>query len=131
MLLRRLAPLALGLCASCQVIRQSGVTLASEPPGARIFVDDQDSGFVTPCNLGLSRDEQTLELRLEGYRSVARHISPDTRTWGILWNECFLSFQTWRFPLWLSWVDGLMPFKIERAYSPGRIFVRLRRAEEE
>ncbi len=119
-----LAPLA-----ACQIIREPGVTLASTPPGARINVDGRDSGFVTPCAIELSRDDHKIEFALDGYRKEERNITSGGRIYTILWHEMYLNSATWRFPMWLNYVDGLTPVKIERGTSPARIFVRLQRAQ--
>ena len=46
----------------------------------------------------------------------------------IYYDEAFVSYNTWRFPVWLNYEDGIFPFKVDRTYSPTRIFVRMRLA---
>jgi hypothetical protein len=127
---RILLALSLPLSA-CQVIRHPGVVLDSEPPGARVVISGKDSGFVTPCAIELPRKRQRVEILLDGYKPVVRQIDPEQREWLILWDESYHTNKVWRFPLWLNFVDLFGPLKIERAYSPGRVFVRLRRSEAE
>lgn len=117
--------------AGCQFVPNKGVEFASEPPGARIYVDGQDSGFVTPACLGIDDNDHTVEMELAGYRTETRLLTDGGYTYLIYWNEAYLSYNTWRFPLWLNWQDGLLPWKIVDASSPGRIFVRMRRAQED
>lgn len=121
----------LATLASCQIVRTPGVQIATSPPGARVLVDGRDSGFVTPCVLDLDREPQSLKLELEGYQAIERRVDERGEHWVIQWREMYLNQKVWRFPLWLNYVDGLTPWKIERGYSPERIFVRLRRAREE
>lgn len=125
-----LAALLLPL-AACQFVPEKGIEVSSAPPGARIYVDGRDSGFVTPCVLGVDDDPHRVELELDGYRRETRLLTTGGQTYLIYWNEAFLTYDTWRFPLWLNWLDGLFPLKLVDASSPSRIFVRLRRAQEE
>lgn len=120
---------ALAGLASCEVVRNPGVALSTSPPGARVAVDGRDSGYLTPCVLELDRDDHQLDFELAGYRPESRLVTPGGEIYVILWQEMFLNWQVWRFPLWLNYVDGLGPIKVDRGSSPGRIFVRLRRAE--
>ena len=50
------------------------VGVASEPPGAAIFVDGDDSGRVTPAELERAPGRVSIELRLEGYEPLAREV---------------------------------------------------------
>lgn len=122
--------LVLALLASCQIVQRPGVALSTSPPGARVSVDGRDSGYLTPCVLDIDRDDHQLKFELEGYQPVDRLVTAGGRVYVILWSEMFLNWQVWRFPLWLNYVDGLAPVKVDRGSSPGRIFVRLRRAEQ-
>jgi len=64
-----LLPLFLA-CGGCRLfgMGDAQVSFFSEPPGARVIVDKQDTGFVTPCRITLaSRDEHRVELELAGY----------------------------------------------------------------
>jgi hypothetical protein len=36
-----------------------GTAFASEPPGARVEIDGQDSGWVTPCMIALDVERTT------------------------------------------------------------------------
>ena len=98
---------------------------ASDPPGARVWVDGEDSGFVTPCNMGLSREDHQIDLLLPGYQAASIKIGPRGERWLIHWSEAYISWNTWRFPLFLNYEDGLAPIKLSRGHSPQRIHVPL------
>jgi hypothetical protein len=117
------------LLAGCQIVdRPAGISLSSDPPGARVFVDKKDSGFCTPCLLGLEDDE---DLRIDfvypGYRKATRFLTPDKQVYAILWEEMYVNPATWHFPLWLNVTDFFMPIKYDKTLAPGRVFVRMER----
>lgn len=122
-----LASFALASCVELQ--RTPGVMFASSPPGARVMVDGRDSGFVTPCHIDLSRSKHHVDIVLEGYRPASVLIEPGGQTYLVTWDEAWIYPNTWRFPLWLNARDGLFPVKIERSYSPARIWAPLRLAD--
>jgi hypothetical protein len=47
------------------------VSIASEPPGASVFIDGQDSGRTTPVAVILKKGSHTLNLRKAGYLQAA------------------------------------------------------------
>jgi hypothetical protein len=120
------------LCGGCSLFDHSTkVTLASDPPGARVMIDHHDSGFVTPCVLELDPDDKaTMELELPGYETAQRELVPERNMDVILWRDMYLRAGVWRWPLWLNMRDMFEPFKIDKRYSPSRIFVRLERTAD-
>jgi hypothetical protein len=105
------------------------VSFFSEPPGARVIVDHQDTGFVTPCRLSLqARDDHRVELELAGYSTARLDLDPNMDTDVIFWRDMALNLGQWYFPLWLNFQDSIHPFKIHANLHPGRVFVRLDRA---
>jgi len=130
---RLLAPLlALALGSSCLELQRSpGVLLATEPPGARIVVDGEDSGFVTPCNLGLSRERHRIELVLPGYQTARVQVDKGGQTQLVYWREAYVNSNTWNFPTWLNYEDGFAPVKLGLGFEPSRIHVPLRLASVE
>jgi hypothetical protein len=120
------------LFAACQAThRQPGVSISSEPPGATVVLDGVDTGFVTPCDIAISREKHEIKIELEGYETAVRHLEGATRRDIIYYDEANAGMKTWRFPLWLNYEDGIFPWKRELSYSPARIFVRLRLATED
>lgn len=123
------AALAL-LASSCAQTRVPGLVLASDPPGARVFVDGVDSGQLTPCYLDVERDEHRVEFRLDGYETATRLLEDEHRTYLVPFHEATIGPQTWRFPLWLQFHRFFLPVRRDVYFSPTRIFVRLRIAGE-
>jgi hypothetical protein len=125
------AAFALG-CVSCVELRRTpGVMFATSPPGARVMVDGVDSGFVTPCHVDLSRERHDVDMVLEGYKPVSVAIDSGGQTTLVFWDEAWIYPNTWRFPLWLNARDGFFPVKVERGYSPARIYAPLKLAESQ
>lgn len=124
------ASLALACLVACRLFpKANGVTLASDPPGARILVDGKDTGFVTPCALALDVSEDyRIDFEHPGYITASRYITSDHRVYVIYWREMYVSSNTWLFPLWLNFADFFVPMKYERGAAPGRLYVRLERA---
>ncbi len=126
------AVLAIGpiLGTSCRAVSPPGVTLASQPPGARVVVDGYDSGFVTPCTLDLDASSlRQVRFELPGHRSEVRLLTHETSNWYVPWADGDVGIKTWRFPLWLSIGDLLVPIERRSGKLPTKVFVRLRPAE--
>ena len=126
-----IAALLLGTGCHAVGLTRTAVSFATDPPGAKVFVDRQDSGFVTPCRLTLpSGDTHKIEIAMAGYEPVKLNVEHGPHANVVLWRDMSVGPQTWRFPLWLNLEDFFEPFKIRRYYSPGHVFVRLERAGE-
>lgn len=126
-----LALCALLALASCRA-RQVPITLASEPPGAEVWIDGRDAGFSTPCRIALDRKrDHDVELRLPGYRSAKRRLVPNGEREAIFWSEMSAGYQTWSFPLFLNIHDFFAPVPRHYPLVPGRVFVRLQREADE
>jgi len=121
-----LALLAL-LASGCQIThRVPGVVIATDPPGARVLVDGKDSGFVTPCNLGLSRKPADIDLVLPGYQVARVSVEPDSHSYSMRYIDMYSDYHAWPFPMWLNFNDFVFPFKKEQWLSPARIHVPMR-----
>lgn len=126
-LLALLAALALSSCVTLH--QEAGVSISSDPPGALIFVNGHDTGFVTPAMLDLGHDRARIDLVKEGYQTATRRVSADAKWDMTYWKEMEVGpDETWRFPMWVDYPDFLGLFRRHRVYVPGRIFVRLRLA---
>lgn len=116
--------LALASCRSSRV----PVTLASDPPGAEVWIDGRETGFATPCRISLERSrDHELELRLPGHRPATRLLVRDGERQAVYWREMSVGTKAWRFPLFLNIHDFFAPAPLHHPLVPGRIFVRLRR----
>ncbi|MFT5051262.1 MAG: hypothetical protein ACI8QZ_002673 [Chlamydiales bacterium] len=103
------------------------VSLATDPPGAQIVIDGEDSGYVTPCVMTLANEGHRVDLILPGYSPATRYMSRAKPAQIILWTELMGNLHTWRFPLWLNYRDFFVPIEAPSGPFPRRMFVRLRR----
>ncbi len=108
------------------------ITLASDPPGAVVWVNGRDSGFATPCRISLEDDsEHDVQLVLPGYRTATRRVVPGGERETYYWSEMSVGMRTWNFPLFLNIHDFFEPVPLRHPLVPGRIFVRLRREADD
>ncbi|MFM7283324.1 MAG: PEGA domain-containing protein [Planctomycetia bacterium] len=129
-----LLPLACALpMGSCATFDSSAkVVLSSDPPGARVAIDDEDTGFVTPCILELDPEESAvLSFELPGHEPALRLLVPETSKRAVLWRQMYINSSTWHFPLWLNFRDFVVPVRVDKRLSPARIFVRLERTADQ
>lgn len=134
--MRVLAPLALLLAcagsAGCSALSpRSPVTFASQPPGATVLIDGRATGFVTPCQIGLSvEDRFRVDFELDGYVPATRTIEKGGELETVFWHEMNAGTRTWRFPLWLNIDDFFVPVRARHPLQPSRIFVELKRVAD-
>lgn len=124
---RFLLPAFAALLCGCAVIRgQPGIVVASEPPGASILVDGQDSGYATPTAMYLPRaDWHRIDVDLPGYRRETRIVGPGVRFEVIPWRAGLVLPISAPFPLWLDVPALFVPLRVDDNLQPSRIFVRL------
>ena len=118
---------ASSLAAGCISDQTSpGCLFATDPPGARVVVDGGDTGFATPCNLELDMTEpHTVEFHLPGYAVAKRELEP-SETWEVVpWSDGDIGLNTWRFPLFLTFVGLLFPLRFDDDLAPSRVYVPL------
>lgn len=117
---------------SCAIFDHSTqVSIASDPPGARIVVNASDSGFVTPSVLALDGSENArIDLEYPGYVTATRILTPDHQVYAVLWSDMYTRSEVWHFPLWLNARDFFVPVKYDSTLSPARLYVRLERAAD-
>jgi hypothetical protein len=114
--------------AGCLNVTPPGVSFASEPSGAQVWVDGRDSGWVTPCQLALDLEEShVIRLSLSGYAPREMLLVPAERTHIAHWRQGVNGVKsTTRFPLLLPAVDFVFPLHKNQNLSPGRVYLRLR-----
>lgn len=99
------------------------ISVDSHPEGARILIDDEDSGLKTPAKVELSYSEKkyTISLEKDGYNPVSRDVAvvtdvdpltPKEAVGTILCAPCCLGLPLLRF---------LEPVKVETKFVPGEI----------
>jgi hypothetical protein len=125
-----LLPLACALLmGSCATFDSSAKVVLSS---ARVAIDDEDTGFVTPCILELDPEESAvLSFELPGHEPALRLLVPETSKRAVLWRQMYINSSTWHFPLWLNFRDFVVPVRVDKRLSPARIFVRLERTADQ
>ncbi len=128
-----LALLAAPLAGGCMLDRpQPGIMISTRPAGAQVVVDGQDSGFVTPARLALTRrDWHRVEVKLSGYEPASRLFAPGLRRYAIGWDKGYTRETNLLFPFFLPWEDMLIPFRFDDSLSPGRVHIALQLDEPE
>ena len=81
------------LSQGCMVFdKNNPVVLSSDPAGARVLVNQKDSGFVTPCVLDLNTGKlERIDLVYPGYQTATRVLTPDRQLWLILWSDMYIN----------------------------------------
>ncbi|MFM1872905.1 MAG: hypothetical protein RL398_2327 [Planctomycetota bacterium] len=131
-MLRRLLPLCLAFSAGCTWFHNDPyVLITSEPLGARIALDGQDTGRTTPTRLELSGyygDDHLIELTMPGYAPERRILVQHTEHYTSKWIDG--AFENVLPPLPLFWTGGdfVFPFGVRAAIVPGELHCRLRPA---
>ncbi len=108
-----------------------GVFLATNPPGARVFVDGKDTGFATPCAISLDKTrEHEVAFLLDGYEVARRDLFPNTRWTTTSWADGDIGLSIWRFPLFLTFTGLFFPFSEDDDLVPSRVYIPLEIATE-
>ena len=132
MLLRLRMPLlaCLFACLPACTWWQSGenVLVSSQPLGARICIDGQDTGKTTPSRLTIGGNfgsDHLLELKKPGYRTARRRLYQHTEGYTSRWNDGVYDLAM--LPLALFWTTGdfLTPFGVRGALLPAELHVQL------
>ncbi|MDF1836391.1 MAG: PEGA domain-containing protein [Planctomycetota bacterium] len=106
------------------------VHFASSPPGARILIDGQDSGFVTPTSLDIrNKEHRQVEFVLPGFKTAVRNLRNGKRVNYVFYEDWVAHYNTWRFPLWLNVGDFFQQRTVLKGELPSRLFVQMQRAE--
>ncbi len=116
---------ALFVSAACVNVTPPGVFFASQPPGARILLDEVDSGFVTPAMIDLDNAKAyEIRLELQGYEPRTFKIKPGGRVTLVPWYNA-VTPESIHFPLFATTEDLFFPLRLDENLVPGRIHVRL------
>ena len=108
-----------------------GVFFATNPPGARVFVNGADTGFATPCAISLDKTrEHEVAFVLDGYDVARRELFPNTRWTATPWSDGDIGLSVWRFPLFLTFEGLFFPFGEDDDLVPSRVYAPLEIATE-
>ena len=106
------------------------VLVASEPPGAAIWVDGQSTGTTTPAASDIGGHfggDHVIELRKKGYRTVRRRAYQYTEGYTSRWIDG--AYDETLPPLPIFWTTGdlLLPFGVRSAILPAEQLIVLER----
>lgn len=129
----RLLLLLLSLCPACTWwSSKERVLVASEPPGAAIWLDGQDTGKTTPATLDIGGHfgaNHELELRKKGYRPAVRRSYQHTEGYTVRWIEGALDERVLTLPLFWTTGDVFFPFGVRSAILPAEHCIVLERED--
>ena len=104
----------------------AGTTFASDPPGALLYIDGEESGYVTPCSIHLAEgDDHRVRFELPGHLPAEFDLKPTLRVNVIGWGDGTVETTGFSSPIYLPLFALIAPIRTNRALTPGRIFVRL------
>lgn len=110
------------------------VLITSEPLGAHIFVDGEDTGRTTPAALDIGGNfgrNHTVELTLAGHRPATRRLYQYTEGYTSKWIDGG-GYDVVLPPMPVFWTAGdwVFPFAVTGALIPGEVRIRLYRDDE-
>ena len=113
---------------------QSGenVLVSSQPLGARIRIDGQDTGKTTPAQLAIGGNfgsDHLLELEKPGYRTARRRVYQHTEGYTSRWNDGVYDVVMPPLPLFWSPGDFFFPFGVRGALLPAELHVQLEKTD--
>lgn len=106
------------------------VLVASEPPGAAIWVDGQSTGKTTPASVDIGGHfggDHVIELRKRGYRTVTRRVYQHTEGYTSRWIDGAYDDSLPPLPLFWTTGDMLLPFGVRSAILPAEHLIVLER----
>ena len=133
MTLRRLTPLltiAATLLPACTYFQGNPrVLITSEPQGAVILLDGEDTGRTTPAVLelgGMFGSDHVVTLEKDGFEPESRSLEQRTTTRTSRWIDGGVdNYPIIAFPFWWTLGDWFLPFEVNWQYVPQEIYVRL------
>lgn len=127
--LRLLVPALLLLLPSCLWLDgDSRVFVYSDPPGADVFVDGEDTGLTTPAELPLGAlfgSDHRITVRKKGFEAEHRTVSHYSQFNTSHIDEGHGDLTTPPFPFWWTTGDVVFPLEMRWSYVPHNLFVKL------
>jgi len=108
------------------------VLFTSEPPGARIWIDGEDTGYTTPKQLnigGVFGFDHEIRMTMPGYRPGTRRIYQYTEGYTSRWIDGVYDPVMPPLPLFWTFGDFFLPFGIRAAIVPGALHIKLYRED--
>jgi hypothetical protein len=104
------------------------VLVTSNPLGARILVDGEDTGKTTPARLTIGGNfgtDHIIELTKPGFRSAKRRVYQWTEGYTSRWNDSAYDLGMPPLPLFWTMGDFVTPFAIRGAILPAELYIQL------
>ena len=121
---------ALGCLSSCVSWHEEhNVRITSEPAGARIVVNDVDTGYTTPRVLaigGLFSTDQTVRLEKVGFHPATRTLYQQREGYSSKWIDGAFDLVMPPMPLFWTTGDVFAPLGVRGALLPRELHARLR-----
>lgn len=121
-------------CAACTWFKDNQeVLITSEPPGAQIWLNGEDTGETTPKAMDVAANfgsDHLLELKKKGYRTEQRVLYQHTRGYTSRWIDGGSTPGLPPLPLFWTLGDVFFPFAVRGAVVPGELYVKLYRTDE-
>ena len=128
----RVLPFLLACPACTSWSSQDHVLIASEPLGAHIAIDGQDTGKTTPSRLQLGGNvghDHEVVLTMKGYRPARRRLYHYTEGYTSKWIDGVYDPVLPALPIFWTVGDFVFPFAVRSALLPAELHVRLDREE--
>lgn len=111
------------------------VLITSEPPGAAIALDGNDTGQTTPASFEIAANfghDHVVTLTKKGYRPETRQLVQRTEGYTSKWIDGASGGEMSLPPLPIFWTGGdfFFPFGVRGALIPNEIYVKLYREDE-
>ncbi len=104
------------------------VLVTSEPPGARIILDGEETGQTTPSKLelgGILGGDHAITIQKQGFRDETRRVFHYTQGYTSKWIEGVSTESLPAFPMFWTAGDWFFPFGVKWVYVPHEVHVRL------
>lgn len=124
---------AAALCGCTWVSGDHRVLVTSEPAGARILVDGEDTGHTTPSMVDLGAllgTDHNITVRKKGFAPEERRVVHYTTAYTARWIDGAADVGLWTFPLFWPLGDWVLPVGVRYVYVPHELYVRLYREGE-
>lgn len=109
------------------------VMITSDPLGARIQIDGEDTGRTTPARLAIGGNfgsDHILQLTLDGHRPAFRRLYQHTEGYTSKWIDGAYEVVLPPLPFFWTAGDWVFPFAVRGALVPGDVHVKLYRDDE-
>ena len=112
---------------------RENVLITSDPLGAHIHVDGEDTGKTTPAQLAIGGNfgaDHVVELHLRGHRPAVRTLYQQTEGYTSKWIDGAVDIVLPPIPIFWTAGDFVFPFAVRGAMVPIELHVKLYREDQ-